>query len=311
MINLADILTRYRKRIVWGAGRKFVHEYDSMMPIDYIVDSNKAIWGQRVHGIEICAPSNLLMERKGETCVIICSRFEQEIIKSLKEMGINENVYTWEMIVSSSVNCSSKKSYAAFAEDAIIAGMSDRYSIPIKYYMDIGANHPIVGNATFSFYVKGAEGCLVEPNIEYKEILELCRPRDTIVTAGVASALNDGNDLVYYQIAGGSTRNTFSKELADEYMKAGYQVADTKLKMYSLNHLIDLYGKKVDYINIDVEGLEYEILKDFSFEDNDVSFFNIEKSDQRIIDIMKANDYEVAAETLSNWVFVKKGLVRE
>lgn len=90
-----------------------------------------------------------------------------EILKQIREIRKDIKVYLPFMLEERSDNYFeqvSKKSFALFAEDAIIQGISKRYQIPIKHYIDIGANHPILGNATFAFYLNGAKGFLVEPN---------------------------------------------------------------------------------------------------------------------------------------------------
>lgn len=112
-------------------------------------------------------------------------------------------------------------------------------------------------------------------------------------------------------VEGLNSRNTFSEKVADEYVRKGFPVVTRKIKLMSLNALLESFGEVIDYISIDVEGLEYEILKNFDFEKYGVSFFNIEKGDLRVKDLLLSNGYKLVSETISNWIFTINGLVDE
>lgn len=312
MIKL-ERLCAYEKIVVWGCGKMFVNKYPQLLiQIDYVVDSDKEKQGKEVFGIKIAAPEVLLSEDTKTTAVIICSVYEQEIKQQLETMG-GFDVYTPFMIVPDLFGKNDLAlSYALFAEDAIIRGMAKRYQLKINHYIDIGANHPYYGNATALFYVEGATGCLVEPNAKYAPILKKYRAHDVVVQAGISSNENDGKDRLYYEIEGMDTRNTFSKQTAELYKENKFAVKESKLSLISLNKLMEEYGEPVDYISIDVEGLEFEILEGFDFEKyNSVIFWNIEKGDIKVKELLLKNGFELAAETLSNWIFVRNGLARE
>lgn len=123
---------------------------------------------------------------------------------------------------------------------------------------------------------------------------------------------NDNNtELKYYDIEGLDTRNTFSKDIAEHYMKAGFAVKTNTVKLITLEKLIEEYGEKINYINIDIEGLEYDILKNFNFSKYQIEIFNIEKGDARVKTLMLLHNYELVSEILSNWIFIKKGLIEK
>lgn len=305
-----DVLREYKKIVVWGAGKKSSGGFwRGLIHIDYIVDSDKAKWGKELFGIKIKSPKTLLYEDVKGTAILICSVYEKEIREQIKSMGFQSDVYaSAEIIPNIPGGGYCKVSYSQYGEDAIIQGLTKQYNIQIKHYMDIGANHPCYGNATLVFYLEGATGCLVEPNSDYIQILKNYRPNDTVIQCGVSSNENDGKELLYYEIERWNTRNTFSKEQADEYRKRDYLVNEKYVPMISLNRLIEKFGQKVDYISIDVEGLEYEILKDFDFGKYNILIWNIEKSDSAVNDILLKNNYTLVAETLSNEIYLKNGL---
>lgn len=310
MIKLDQLCYNYNKIVVWGCGKTFSNGYTKMLGIDYLVDSDEEKWGKELLGLKIVSPEVLFSENPKTTAVIICSVYEQEIREQLRAQGGQFDVYVPSMIVPNpfekkDTNLSYALSYALFAEDAIIQGMVKRYQFEINHYIDIGANHPYWGNATILFYLEGASGCLVEPNEDYVPLLKKYRAWDMVIQAGVSSKENDGKNQTYYEVEGLATRNTFSKQVAENYKEDGFTVKEKMLPLISLERIMEEYGKPVDYINIDVEGLEYEIIKDFDFDKYNVLFWNIEKGDNKVKDLMLENGYELAAETLSNWIFLK------
>ena len=72
-----------------------------------------------------------------------------------------------------------------------------------------------------------------------------------------------------------------------------------KMKSICLNHLMKkiYYKKSIDYISIDTEGNEYEILKNFNFRKFKVKILTIEhnfnnEKRQKIFKLMKRNNFE-------------------
>lgn len=82
------------------------------------------------------------------------------------------------------------------------------------------------------------------------------------------------------------------------FKKSSNTTKSYKLKTICLNHLIDKsnIGKRIDYISIDTEGNEVDIIKKFNFKRFKVNFFTIEhnfnkENRKEIYDIMKKNGF--------------------
>lgn len=294
------------KIVGWGAGGAFRKHYTKEYEIEYTVDSNPLLHGKEISNVIVKSPNELIYEN-GKVIIVLFSTYEKEIIEDLAEIGVKE----YELIRSEDYlvkkQSYNKIAYALFHEDAILSSIIDYYNKnKIEHYIDVGANHPVNGNATYLFYLKGASGCLIEPNIEYEKILKSFRSRDELLICGCGSEEEDGTSIIYYKVENFDTRNTFSAEVAKEYSKNGYEISEQKILIFSLNHIIHKYGKKIDYISLDTEGLENKILNDFDFAEFDVQYFNIEKTEKCVYELMLHNGYTLLAQTASNWIFERE-----
>ena len=107
----------------------------------------------------------------------------------------------------------------------------------------------------------------------------------------------------------------YFKGLYDSYARLSYGPSAKKLKSISLNNLIKKYqlGKNIDYISIDTEGNELDIIKNFNFNKYNVKIFTIEhnfkkKIRERIYKILKKNNYQRVFKYISymdDW-YIKK-----
>jgi hypothetical protein len=107
----------------------------------------------------------------------------------------------------------------------------------------------------------------------------------------------------------------YFKGLYDSYARLSYGPSAKKLKSISLNNLIKKYqlGKNIDYISIDTEGNELDIIKNFNFNKYNVKIFTIEhnfkkKKRERIYKILKKNNYQRVFKYISymdDW-YIKK-----
>jgi FkbM family methyltransferase len=166
-----------------------------------------------------------------------------------------------------------KWSYAQQGEDLIVANIFNLVGMkgPLTY-LDVGAYDPVFDSNTYALYRAGGHGVLVEPNPAKIDRLEKVRPRDKTLNVGVGlSAQPTTGD--YYMIAGQSAGllNTFSKEDAEELQRKspGRQVIEKVLKMPLLNIntiMQEHLGGAPNFLSIDTEGMDFDILKTLDFE---------------------------------------------
>lgn len=197
-------------------------------------------------------------------------------------------------------------SFSQSGEDLIIKKAFDELGIKRPTYIDIGCHHPVFGNITYLFYKNNSKGVAVEPNNKFFEIIKQKRSRDICINSGVGD--HDGEEN-YYSFKR-DTRNTFSKQQADEWKKqSGQDYEINKIKIYSLNSIINKYldNKIPDLISLDTEGYEEVILSTFDW-NYKPKIFCIESAGRKdaLNTLFISKGYLVYAETPANTIFKLK-----
>lgn len=208
------------------------------------------------------------------------------------------------------------KSYSQCGEDLIIDFIFTALKIPNPAYLDIGAHHPTYLSNTYYFYRKGSKGVCIEPDpVLFKEIKKK-RKKDVCLNVGIG--IDQQNQADFY-IMSSKTLNTFSKEEAERYQSYGNQKIEriVQIPLVSVNDVLSQHFTFCpNFVSLDIEGLEFEILKTFNFIRFRPEVFCIEtltytedKSERKIkevIDYMHSNDYFTYADTYINTIFVDK-----
>lgn len=157
-----------------------------------------------------------------------------------------------------------RRSYAQCGEDVIARTVFDILGIAHPNYLDIGAHHPHFLSNTYLFYRDGSKGINVEPDPElYARFLD-ARPRDQNLNVGVGE---QPGHLDLFLISS-RTLNTFSESEAKRYESQGYKVVGRQsVPIMTINQIIDTHlGKAPDFLSVDVEGVDYEILASLDFD---------------------------------------------
>lgn len=210
-----------------------------------------------------------------------------------------------------------KISYSQCGEDLIVDFIFTTLKIKSPSYLDIGAHHPYYLSNTAFFYLKNSFGVSVEPDPYLFKTIKEERPNEISLNVGVG--LKTGEQADFY-IMNVPTLNTFSKAEAERY--ASY--SDKKIKeiiklpLLTVNQIIEtnFKGKTPNFISLDVEGMDMEIIKSFDFDKYRPEVFcietltytedNTEEKLNNIIEFMLNKGYFLYADTYINSVFVEK-----
>jgi hypothetical protein len=149
-------------------------------------------------------------------------------------------------------------SYSQFGEDLLVQEILG-YERKDIFYIELGAYQPISKSNTYIFYKRGGRGICVEPNPLAKKLWERIRPRDIFVNAGVTGGVTCCMDYITDNAAAGMNHFCVESENGDS----------NKIKVFNIRELLELYlpaGKNVDFLTIDCEGMDLQILESFPFE---------------------------------------------
>lgn len=211
-----------------------------------------------------------------------------------------------------------KKSFSQCGEDIIVKYIFDALGIINPSYIDIGAHHPFQHSNTALFHLLGSKGVNIEPDPDLFEKFPENRPGDLNLNYGIAK---EENELDFF-VMKNRTLNTFSRSKAEEYKsEQGIPVSFVKkIPVFPLAKIVESYGNGGfwDFLSIDVEGFELEILKSHDWEKSSpkviccetLSFSNFGKGvkEQSLIDFIASKGYMVYADTNVNTIFVLKDL---
>lgn len=130
------------------------------------------------------------------------------------------------------------------------------------FFVDIGAFHPTHGNNTYFFYINGWNGINVDAAPGSMKPFKKIRKRDINIETGIAKT--EGN-LNFYYLGKNSSMNSFSEKFIVEDRKIENSVERViQIPTIRLDTLLDKYlpaNQKIDFMSIDVEGMDIEILE--------------------------------------------------
>ena len=130
------------------------------------------------------------------------------------------------------------------------------------FYVDIGAHHPYRFSNTYYFYRIGWRGINIDANPQSIELFNKYRKRD--MNLNLAIGLN--KRIMKYYMFNEPALNTFDEYLAKERNNFNnYKIINTKeVEVYPLKDILDKFlpkGQEIDFMSIDVEGLDFEVIK--------------------------------------------------
>ena len=165
-------------------------------------------------------------------------------------------------------------------------------------FVEVGAFEPVHLSQTFQLETLGWRGILIEPLEEYAERLRLNR-RASVYQVAAGAPEDDGCELPLVVAAGLSTLKPSIKQL-------GAQSTQTRtVKVRTLDSILLEAGiGRIDFVSIDVEGMELPVLRGFSLERFRPRLVLIE-DDMHELDKhrhMRAAGYKLVRRTaLNNW----------
>lgn len=156
-------------------------------------------------------------------------------------------------------------SFSQEGEDLILHRLFENRSS--GFYVDVGAHHPHRFSNTFLFYLRGWTGLNIDPLPGTAALFARTRPSDLVVEVGIGLRAITRPYFVFNEPA----LNTFDSNRAAELRDSSPYTLDSvvDVAVRPLKDVLDEFvppGTKIDFLSIDVEGLEDEVFATMDFQ---------------------------------------------
>ena len=189
-----------------------------------------------------------------------------------------------------------KKTYSMNGEDIFI---NNYFQNKIGFYVDVGAYHPLELNNTYLLHKRGWSGINIDINSLSIDYFNFLRPND--ININIALSNKKTIKTVYYQKKM-SPLNTLKIKQAKKIFVGN--IKREKIRSETLSTVINntkLKEKKISFLNIDTEGSDFEILKNFNFKKYKPELICIE-----IVDSFNPNNKIIKKNKIYKFLISKK-----
>lgn len=170
-----------------------------------------------------------------------------------------------------------KKSFAQDGEDVVLLSFFESRKRYRGFFVDVGAHHPVRFSNTWAFYRRGWRGINIDPTPNSMQRFNMLRKRDINLEIGVGSKDSSLTFFCFNEPA----LNTFDPDLAKS-RNVGYPYRITAEVIVPIKPLAQILkehlpvGQKIDFLTIDVEGLDFEVLYSNDWEQFPAEFVLVE-----------------------------------
>ena len=209
------------------------------------------------------------------------------------------------------------KSYSQEGEDMILRRIFE-YKAD-GFYVDVGAHHPVRFSNTYLFYKQGWTGINIDAMPGAMKLFNTIRRKDINLEQAISEK---EKTLTYYQF-NDPALNGFDVKLSEKRDSEpnGYNIQfKTQLKTKSLEIILDDYlpiNKIIDFMSIDVEGLDYEVLRSLNLIKYkprvlllEILYTSDNNNKNEIVSYLEQNGYVYFAKTLNTTFFMHKDFLR-
>ena len=156
-------------------------------------------------------------------------------------------------------------------------------------YLDIGCFHPVMYSNTCLLYRKGWRGINIDINPTSIDLFNILRPKDT----NLCTTINEIKETfeIYYDDPF-SPVNTLDKQFYENLKnKSNKNTKKLFVESKSMKEILNIskIDKSIDFINLDVEGMDYKILKNINLNQLKPKLVSVETHN---VDGLKSKDYE-------------------
>ena len=131
------------------------------------------------------------------------------------------------------------------------------------FYVDVGCYHPLHLSNTYLLYKKGWRGINVDVSEYTIDLFNYLRTDDININSAISKS--DGEITFYYQ-KNLSQLTTVKKDISKKRMQG--HIKEKKIASLTLNSLLKqskFKNKEIDFLNIDIEGADFDALTSLNF----------------------------------------------
>ena len=207
-----------------------------------------------------------------------------------------------------------KTSFSQCGEDVLVDYVFNLRGISKPSYIDIGAHHPYLLSNTALFYDRGCRGVNIEANPALISEFLRYRPLDVNLNIGIS----DKEGEMDFYIMDDNTLSTFSVQEHNFMVAEGKKLEKVqKIKLTTLDSVLKKYFADgfPDFMSIDVEGMDFQILQSINFEESFPKIICVEAAEyspigagarrNELIDFLISKNYFEYANTNLNAIMVK------
>ncbi len=154
-----------------------------------------------------------------------------------------------------------KESYSMDKEDLVIQEYFKNRTY--GFYVDVGCYHPLQRNNTMLLYLKGWRGINIDISDFSIKLFKFLRPEDLNLNLAISNL--EGEIDMFFQ-----KKLSQLSTIKEKHAKIAFQgtIHNKKILSRSLNSILEeskYRGKRINFLNIDVEGSDFEVLQSLDF----------------------------------------------
>jgi FkbM family methyltransferase len=152
------------------------------------------------------------------------------------------------------------RSWSQEGEDMVLRRIYERKKN--GFYVDVGAHHPKRFSNTYLFYRRGWRGINIDAMPGSMKLFKKWRSRDINLELGVAQI----EGILDYHVFNEPALNGFSAKLSGERILENNNYFVKEIKKINVKPLQRIFqdhleGQIIDFLSVDVEGLDLDVLK--------------------------------------------------
>lgn len=146
-------------------------------------------------------------------------------------------------------------SYAQNFEDVILWRAVGH--VADGFYIDVGAQDPVLESVSMMFHEAGWDGVSVEPSPPYARAMRAARPGSRLEQAAVS---RERGRATFHDVAD-TGLSTLDADIAQRHRRSGFRVDAVDVEVITLADIFEtIGGRTVHWLKIDVEGAEADVV---------------------------------------------------